>query len=382
MSILIGADIVPTKRNLDLFKMGDVEKLVGKELLGIIQNADYKIFNLEVPLTDKEDPITKSGPNLIAPTDTINGYKSLQIDLVTLANNHILDQGKSGLSSTVRMLDKNGIAHVGAGKNLKEAVEPYIFTVNNKQVGVYACAEHEFSIATELCAGANPYDPLESFDTVKKLREHCEYVIVLYHGGKEYYQYPSPMLQRVCRKFVEKGADLVVCQHSHCIGCEEKHQNGTIVYGQGNFIFDGCEDECWQTGLLIQIDIEKGISYYPIKKQKESIRLAKDDDSERIISAFYTRSHAINQKGFVEQNYKSFAESRVDYYLQQFRGVRDANLFWRGLNHITRGKWRSGLMKLIYGTSKRMSILNCIQCEAHNELIKAALISMRKRKDI
>ena len=76
MNILIGADIVPTKRNLDLFKMGDVEKLVGKELLGIIQNADYKIFNLEVPLTDKEDPITKSGPNLIAPTDTINGYKS------------------------------------------------------------------------------------------------------------------------------------------------------------------------------------------------------------------------------------------------------------------------------------------------------------------
>lgn len=41
-------------------------------------------------------------------------------------------------------------------------------------------------------AGANPFDVLESFDDVQALKEHCDYVIVLYHGGKEFYRYPSP----------------------------------------------------------------------------------------------------------------------------------------------------------------------------------------------
>ena len=43
-----------------------------------------------------------------------------------------------------------------------------------------------------------------------ELKKQCDYVIVLYHGGKEHYRYPSPYLQKVCRKIVDKGADIVV----------------------------------------------------------------------------------------------------------------------------------------------------------------------------
>lgn len=61
---------------------------------------------------------------------------------------------------------------------------------------------------------------------------------MLYHGGKEYYRYSSPNLQKTCRKMTEKGADLVLCQHSHCIGSYEEYNDSTILYGQGNFIFN------------------------------------------------------------------------------------------------------------------------------------------------
>lgn len=71
----------------------------------------------------------------------------------------------------------------------------------------------------------------------------CDYTIVLYHGGKEHYRFPSPNLQKYCRKFIEKGANIVICQHSHCIGCEENYKNGKIIYGQGNFLFDDSDDE-------------------------------------------------------------------------------------------------------------------------------------------
>ena len=238
MQIIIGADLVPTSSNSGLFSSGKVEELVDASLMKILNESDYRIFNLEVPLSDVERPIVKCGPNLIAPSATIAGFKALHVDLLTLANNHILDQGEKGLSSTLQALSQHNIEYVGAGMDSEQAAQPFIFSFSEKKIGVYACAEHEFSIATVLTAGANPFDPLWSFDHVSSLKEKCDYVIILYHGGKEHYRYPSPGLQKVCRRFIDKGADLVVCQHSHCIGCEEKYNNGTIVYGQGNFLFD------------------------------------------------------------------------------------------------------------------------------------------------
>lgn len=137
----------------------------------------------------------------------------------TLANNHILDQGEQGLHSTMDVLNSNNIPFAGVGKNIQEASKPYIKQFENFRLGVYCCAEHEFSIANENKAGANPFDPLESLDHISQLKKEVDYLVVLYHWGKEHYRYPSPNLQKTCRKLVEKGADLVVCQHSHFIGC-------------------------------------------------------------------------------------------------------------------------------------------------------------------
>ena len=73
--------------------------------------------------------------------------KEMDINLFTLANNHIMDQGVQGLQSTLQILDNYGISHVGAGMDLYKAQEGFYTTVNEKQFGIYACAEHEFSIA-------------------------------------------------------------------------------------------------------------------------------------------------------------------------------------------------------------------------------------------
>ena len=185
MKIMIGADFVPTKSNAELFASGNVKELLGTDLVSVLSSADYRVFNLETPLADTETPIPKCGPNLIAGTDTVRGYTAAGVDLVTIANNHILDQGYEGLQSTCSVLQKNGIAYVGVGDNCKEASKAFYFEVAGKRVGVYGCVEHEFSVATEYTAGANPYDPLESFDHVQLMSEQCDYVVVLYHGGKE-----------------------------------------------------------------------------------------------------------------------------------------------------------------------------------------------------
>lgn len=255
-----------------------------------------------MPLTDIVSPIKKNGPALRASLKTINLYKKLGVNLVTLANNHIMDQSAQGLESTISALDAADILYVGAGNNLYSLVQSRRFMFNKHRVGVYACAEHEFSIADDTTPGANPFDPLESYDYINMLKNNCDYVIVLYHGGKEHYRYPSPDLQRYCRKFVDKGADLVVCQHSHCIGCMEKFKAGTIIYGQGNFLFDHSESEYWKTGMLIEMDNDFHIRYVPVVKNGSSVHMANEKDGKRILDDFNLRSEQILEEGFVRKN--------------------------------------------------------------------------------
>ena len=366
MRILVGADLVPTDTNFDLFQNGAAEKLVGKELLALLQSADYRIFNLEVPLTDISTPIAKCGPNLIAPQNTVNGYKALGIDCLAIANNHIMDQGKQGFASTVQALDNAGIEHVGGGETLENAAKPHVFTVEDKKIGIYACAEHEFSIATDSTPGANPFDPLESPDHIAKLKNDCDYVIVLYHGGKEHYRYPSPNLQKTCRKLVEKGADLVICQHSHCIGCEEKFLHGTIVYGQGNFLFDHSKSEYWKTGLLVQINTDFSISYLPLVKNENTVGSANVKEAEEIMAAFHSRSAEITQDGMVADKYSGFAAQMQKEYLRRFSGGK--SVVFRALNKLSGGRFSTWYMKNKYTEEQKLALRNVIECEAHREL--------------
>ena len=373
-SAIIGGDLVATKSNMNNFVNGDINKIVDKRIIDELNSVDFRLFNLEVPLTDKVEPIIKLGPNLIASTNAIQGIKKLNPSLLCIANNHIMDQGEQGLFSTINLLDQYNIDYVGAGENLTKAYKPYIIEKAGKRIGIYACAEHEFTIATDEKAGANPFDSLESLDHIYNLKQKCDYVIVLYHGGKEHYRYPSPYLQKVCRKIVEKGADLVICQHSHCIGAFEQYKDSTIVYGQGNFLFDLCDDECWKTGLLIKILFgeKMAVQYIPILKNKNGITKAINEEKNKILEAFYERSNKICERNFIYNEYNKFTILNGEYYLYGFAGY---NKFKIKLDQLFKGK----IIKSRYNIKKLVELQNFIECEAHRELI-LNLINEKKSK--
>ena len=368
MSIVIGADLVPTKSNVELFEKGDIDTLIGSELKDIILNADYRIFNLEIPLTDESNPIKKCGPNLIASTTCISAYQTMNIDLLTLANNHILDQGKKGLDSSIETLKKAGISYVGVGDSIKDASKPKIISCNGKKIGIYACVEHEFTVATEKDSGANPIDLLETPDHILELKKQCDYVIVLYHGGKEQYRYPSPNLQKTCRKLVEKGADLVICQHSHCIGCKEEYLQGTIIYGQGNFLFDDEENEYWQTSLLIKLSEDFKIEYIPLKKNGNTVRLAKGDEGKNILEQFNLRSKEILNPMKVYQHYSELADQYKNHYLFSVMKIK-RGLLYRIINKLTKGSLDKNIINKAFNSMYRYELENYVECEAHRELL-------------
>lgn len=378
--ILIGADIAPTESSVSYFSNSDMDMLVGSELLDILRSGNIRIFNLEAPLSDEKLPITKCGPNLCAETSAIKGIKMLNPTFVTLANNHILDQGQHGLASTINMLQQENIAFAGVGNNAKDVRLrcTWITEIQNIRVGIYVCAEHEFSIATEKTPGAHGFDPVESYDIVQELRKQCEYLIVLYHGGKEYYRYPSPDLQKYCRRFVDKGADVVVCQHSHSIGCEEKYKKGTIIYGQGNFLFDKTVNECWKTSLLINVEIKENsrVTYIPLVKKEHGVRLADEKTANEILTDFRKRSMEIQDREWLEAEYSKFAKESTRLLLKRLDLISDTIIF-KIFNKISLGKLETWYFKKVF-CKKKVQILNTVECEAWREL----LIRSLKNEDV
>jgi poly-gamma-glutamate capsule biosynthesis protein CapA/YwtB (metallophosphatase superfamily) len=376
VSILVGGDIAPTQTNYSLFEQGAIGSLIDSKLLSLINSADLRLFNLEVPLTDQKKPIVKDGPNLIAPQASINALKLLNPAIFGLANNHIMDQDDQGLIKTIELLAGNGSGYVGAGKNLSEALKPYIIEKNGKKIGVYACAENEFSIAEINKTGANPFDPLESLDHIATLKSECDYVIVLHHGGKEHYRYPSPGLQKVCRKMSDKGADLIICQHSHCIGAFEKYADSIIVYGQGNFLFDRRSNEFWNTGLLVNAlfgDVMT-VSFIPVSKNGNSVTLPDPDASEKILSEFQERSQKITTPGFIESEYENYCFDNGLFYL----GIL------AGFGRITRriDRMLNGLItRKIYNLERLNILQNFVECETHRELLLKYLNLQRKKRN-
>lgn len=228
IKINICGDVVPTSINEELFKSGDVINLIGEELSNLFKNSDLNICNLECPLTDSDIKIDKNGPSLKASKNTIKAIKDMNIHICSLANNHIKDYGKQGIVDTINVLKDNNIDYLGAGINMNEAKAPLIKEINGYKIGIYSCAEHEFSIASYNESGANPFDLYVVKDELKALKEKCDYLICLYHGGRELYQYPSPNLKKTCHFLIDSGSDIVICQHSHCIGCKEDYEGGLL----------------------------------------------------------------------------------------------------------------------------------------------------------
>lgn len=367
MKILVLGDVGASESNMQAFCNAD-DDLFSREIQELCAQADTVLLNLEKPLANVASPLGKCPPDYIAPTETINGIKLLHPEVVTLANNHIMDQRVQGLQSTMDVLAKNGIQYVGVGNDLDEARKPLIITREDIRVGIYACCEKEFSFATATTAGANGFDPLETFDDIMELRKVCDYLIVLFHGGMQGYPYPTPYQQRVCRKMCEKGADLVVCQHSHIIGCEEEYLNGRIIYGQGNFLLDDVSDDSWRAGLMVEVTIgqeEKTVNYIPVQTRDHKAMI--HSNKYPVLELFFDRSREIANGDAVDELFSRISDAKLSDYLVKLSGKR------RLTQKVYRRLGITGKYRKLYSKEACYMILDYLYCDSHRTAIEYGL---------
>lgn len=325
MKILIGADLVPKKAEVnELFVKGDLKTLFN-QVIELAKDADRFIVNLECALTCADTEIKKFGPCLKADPKCADSLKKAGITDIALANNHVFDFGIKGLKDTMENLERVGLPYMGIGENDQDSRKIYYIEEKGKKIAVVNVCEHEYSYALPDRIGANPYDPYLTMQDIRKAKKNVDYVLVLYHGGKEHCQYPSPRLRNLCREMVCCGADVVITQHSHCIGCYEQYEGGHILYGQGNFHFCWDNDtELWNTSLLVELFLDDGvkINFIPLVTTENNlgIDVATGNKKEKILKDFENRNQEL-QNGQWKEGWQKFCEKFQGVYRRVLRGL-------------------------------------------------------------
>lgn len=248
----------------DIYLGGVAEKYIEKNgfsypfksVLPLFENCDLVLGNLETPLTNATVPFIKNKTYIFKMHPSYAEIlKAGRFNVVSIANNHIMDYGNKGLEDTIKALKEKGIEFTGAGLNLNtdEARRPYIVTKNNIIVAFlsYSSILPERFAADFKKPGVAPSMETLVRNDIRRAKLNADVVVVSIHWGKEYESIPGDAQTYLGHSMIDSGADLVIGHHPHCIQSLEYYKRGAIAYSLGNFAFASYNDKAREALLLL-----------------------------------------------------------------------------------------------------------------------------------
>lgn len=375
MKILITGDFAPQARLAKQIEEKQFSKVFPENIREIIKSADFSFVNFESPIVeDGYKPIQKCGPNLCCTKEAAEAVKYAGFTGVTMANNHILDYGTEGLHKSVECCKDQGLDVVGVGEDLKDAEEILYIEKDGKTLAVINCCEHEFTIATDTEAGANPLNPVRQFYAIQKAKNIADYVLVIVHGGHEMFQLPSPRMVETYRFFIDAGADAVVNHHQHCYSGYEYYNGKPIFYGLGNFCFDeeGDNADSWYEGYMVTFEFDNNSikhTLYPYIQYKAEVTV-------EIIKDTTSFDENISKLNAIISDPIALRETTDTYYNSAVKVIK--TLYQPYDNRILNKLYRMHLLPSVVSKKKWLFILNYINCESHRDKQISALKTIIK----
>ena len=263
----------------------------------LFRGVDVLIGNLEGTFTDRGLQANKyytfRAPPALASTLLRAGF-----DAVSLGNNHALDFGPVGLADTLAALDALGIAHFGAGEDTAAAVRPLMLDAGGFRLALLGFSAVRSSVfAGTSQPGVAEADYEEVVGAVQAATTEADFVVVVFHFGREYDPMPTDEQRLLARAAADAGATLVVGHHAHTLQPWERRGDSLILYGLGNFVFDLDPNDLATLGegpfatVVAVVELHEGASpsveFRPayIDPYENRPRPATDDEAERIRDA-------------------------------------------------------------------------------------------------
>lgn len=240
-------------------KISDSEDVRLQSLFNVMRASDVAFVNFEQVMADSGFPTNKA----IAKADPsiVDEFVWAGADMVSLANNHMMDFGPSGLATTLATLDKNGIKHAGAGTDLSQAFK---YTVIEKKGLKIALVAVMVSPNLTIGTGATATSPGVAFvrgslvrplkgepvlapweedlhameEAIKEAKKAADLVAISMHiHWGELDEIDPSGKQLVARAAIDAGADIVLGHGPHVVNGIEFYKGKPILYSIGNFAF-------------------------------------------------------------------------------------------------------------------------------------------------
>ena len=247
-------------------KIGDYNFPFAK-IDNFLETADLKFANLEGPMTNFESVSNGNTRMRFTVAPEFLPILKQRFNILSLANNHMLDFGENGYEQTKNYLFDAGINSFGSYNNQPENLST-IVEKNNIEIGW---------IGYHGLVDGGLEDALKE---IERIRPEVDFLIIVPHWGAEYKKVPADSTIEKARQFIDAGADLVLGGHPHVVQTVEEYKGEMIFYSLGNFIFDQYFSQDTMEGLAVEILIEKSDNQIKVEYKQHKILINNDSQPE------------------------------------------------------------------------------------------------------
>lgn len=228
-----------------------------------IKEADLSIANLETTFGGKP---YRGYPQFSSPDTLAYALKDAGFDILTTANNHCVDRGKSGLIRTLDILDKVGLKYTGTYRDSVERAQshPLQLTVNGLNLAILSYTYGTNGIPVPRPTVVNLIDTIMPQEIRKvKASGHHDFIIVCMHWGNEYQRKEQIPQKELAKQLFEAGADLIIGSHPHVVQSAYHYtdtvtgREALVVYSLGNYISNQTKDPATRGGLSVTCTLQK-----------------------------------------------------------------------------------------------------------------------------
>jgi poly-gamma-glutamate capsule biosynthesis protein CapA/YwtB (metallophosphatase superfamily) len=264
----------------------------------IIIQADIAVGMLNATISDatRHEGCVKSW-EMVGGAENADALRRAGFDVMGVATNHIKDCGwppcgDMAFLDTLDNLQRVNIITVGAGSNLKEAMQPVVVEVNGIRFGFVSLGEvatHERIFANDDTPGIAMLTEDNLRESIQNAMEVSDVVIVMPHSGPEDFIDPSSTQRKWARVSVDAGADLVVMNHAHVVQAYREINGVLVFFGLGNFVFDQIWARDHQQGVILMVTFQgttvADFEMIPtVVDQDGTVHIADEEEAAEIIN--------------------------------------------------------------------------------------------------
>lgn len=254
VTLAFAGDVNFSEQILSNYDKSGVSALADEEMLRFMQNADLFMLNNEFAFSLRGEPMEDKQYTLRTDPKYVTILKELGTDVVSIANNHVLDFGREAFGDTLDTLKQADIAYAGGGQNMEEASSPVVRTINGQTFAIFAATRvspsYDWYATGKLPGIFQTYDAAALNKAISDAENRYDHTIVFVHWGVERNETPEEYQRTLARGYIDAGADLVVGCHPHVLQGFEYYQGVPIVYSLGNYLFGN------RTGETILLNAE------------------------------------------------------------------------------------------------------------------------------